>query len=296
MEDVDKPVIATPFGRFRCFEDQFADDLRRYGAHQRSDLAVMLSLVQPGDAVVDVGAFVGTVSVPLARAVGPRGRLYCFEPVPEHHELLVENLAENGVAEQSTAVNALVGERSATGAFTASSWEMSTATTTFLPTSHANADDDRELVSWRLDDWFAAHAADHPRIRLMKVDVEGMELAVLKGAAGLIDADRPIIEIEVGGGRDGRIRETAKFLRDHRYRLVLNLAPRDSASDTYRLGPLRSLALLGDMLSDVVAVPRELPLPVVLEASWVETHATVIASRHRLRARWRRLVSRIARR
>jgi FkbM family methyltransferase len=293
MGAVDTVVVETPFGTYRCFDDQFADDLRRFGAHQRSDLALMLDLVEAGDTVIDVGAFIGTVTVPLARKVGPGGRVVSFEPVPEHFALLVENIEQNGVADQVTPVHALVGRESGTGGFTKASWEMSTATTTFRPAGGTEGAE--QLATWRVDDWMEANAGDRRPVRLLKVDVEGMELAVLEGAAGVIDADRPIIEVEVGGGRRSRIAETAAFLRARRYRVLVNVAARDAPTDVYRLGPLADLRLLGDMLSDVLAVPEERSLPVARTAGWVETQWVVLSNRtglRRLAARVRRRLSR----
>jgi len=56
--------VETDHGTFRSFRDDLVTrQLRRFGAHQRNELAMLLGFVRPGDRVVDVGAHVGTFSV-----------------------------------------------------------------------------------------------------------------------------------------------------------------------------------------------------------------------------------------
>ncbi len=102
-------TVETSLGSFACWEDDLiTTQLRKFGAHQRSDLALMLSFVRPGDWVIDIGAHVGTFSVPLAWAVGSTGHVFAFEPAPENFALLCENIGGNGVADVVTPINAVV--------------------------------------------------------------------------------------------------------------------------------------------------------------------------------------------
>jgi FkbM family methyltransferase len=59
-------------------------------------LRLALSLVGPGDRVLDVGANVGVYTLPLAPRVGPAGRVYAVEPDPGNFALLRGNVARNG--------------------------------------------------------------------------------------------------------------------------------------------------------------------------------------------------------
>ena len=49
----------------------------------RAELKLMRSIVTPGMTVVDVGANIGILTLELARLVGPKGRVYAFEPDPD---------------------------------------------------------------------------------------------------------------------------------------------------------------------------------------------------------------------
>ena len=54
-------------------------------------------LAKPGDTGCDIGANIGAEAIALARAVGPGGRVFCFEPVPRHAAKLRVNLKANGL-------------------------------------------------------------------------------------------------------------------------------------------------------------------------------------------------------
>ena len=92
--------IETPFGTFESFEDDhITGHLVESGAYQRSDLAMLLSFVRSGDHVLDIGAHIGTFSVPLGKAVGETGRVVAFEPVADNFELLERNILSNNLAD-----------------------------------------------------------------------------------------------------------------------------------------------------------------------------------------------------
>ncbi len=121
-----------------------------------------------GDVVVDVGANIGEVSIVMSQEAGPRGRVFAFEPSPRIFGYLRGNLALNGCT-NVTAYNLALG----------------TAAGTVLM-SDDRRDDMNHLVAeggtpveCSTLDW--ALAGSGP-VALIKIDVEGTELAVLKGA------------------------------------------------------------------------------------------------------------------
>lgn len=134
------------------------------------DESIIIALVSPGDVVVDVGANVGAITLAASRAVGEAGRVHAFEPHPRTFKYLQGNLELNQ-AVNVMAHNVALGEDDGTVIF-----------------SSRRSDDQNYVVqsadgipveARRLDDVLR----DEPRIALLKVDVEGYELAVLKGAA-----------------------------------------------------------------------------------------------------------------
>ena len=253
-------VVQTATGTFEAPDDHFAQLLRDHDGHQRTDIAVMRSLVGPGDLVLDVGAFIGTVAIPLARAVAPGGEVVAFEAMPEHLRLLRANAARNDVA--LTIAPFLIS--STAGPVTARSYdEHSSGSTWFEPAAPGSAGA-LDLPVTTLDAWYAEHGGGRP-VALIKVDVEGMELDVLRGASALLAAHHPALHVEVASFQlsryGGSLGELDRLLKSHGYRLYVNLAERNGASDVARLARCGSVRLFGPVLGDVVAVHRSRQVP-----------------------------------
>ncbi len=142
------------------------------------------SWLRPGDVYVDVGAHIGYLSALAARAVGPQGRVVAFEPSPESWERLRAAFDPSHFP-QVDAVNAAVasgpGEASLFAA--ADGWEHQAYRNSLHPAAGL-----RHLATVRtvsLDSMFPAD-----RLRLLKIDVEGGEQAVLAGAEALLRTGR----------------------------------------------------------------------------------------------------------
>jgi len=127
--------------------------------------------VRPGAVALDVGANVGAYSILLGRWVGAEGRVYAFEPSPETFAGLARHLALNGLAEVVTPVAAAAS--AATGRGTLSGGGVSGANRLDAGGTGPSV----ETVS--LDD-FCAREGVVPHF--IKIDVEGAELDVLRGA------------------------------------------------------------------------------------------------------------------
>lgn len=174
-----------------------------YGDYSPAEVMFLRSLLQPGDCVMDIGANLGALTMPFAVQVGEKGSVFAFEPQPLVARLLVANCAMN-FFNQVQVINAAVGEA------------RSTLT---LPIMNYNADSNYGAADMRrleelsattdnvvtvdivaLDDLFSTDPTNpnkpYIRPKLMKIDVEGMELGVLKGGAKLIAANKPILFVE----------------------------------------------------------------------------------------------------
>src|SRR5215831_1013201 len=56
------------------------------------DAEIVRELIRPGDRVLDIGASIGLFTRLLSRLVGPDGRVYSFEPIPQTYEYLENNI------------------------------------------------------------------------------------------------------------------------------------------------------------------------------------------------------------
>jgi FkbM family methyltransferase len=136
------------------------------------------SFLKPGDFVIDVGANIGTLSVTAARAVGPSGRVIAVEPHPASYRALCDNIRLNRVG-YVTALNCALGAASAVGSL-----------------SNSRADDQNRIsldgtVRIRIDT-LADLIGPEGEVALLKVDVEGYELEVLRGAGNRLSRVRVI--------------------------------------------------------------------------------------------------------
>jgi FkbM family methyltransferase len=248
---VETIILKTPWGLLESFAgDLITDQLHDYGAHQRSDLAFLLSLLRPGDTAIDVGAHIGTYTVPIAQTVGSAGRVLAIEPVEEHYVLLERNLERNHLTDRVLTFHALAGGEAK---FYLGAQAGNSGSARFAGKGGARK---VQFPGVRVDDIAPSGVA------LMKVDVEGMEADVLRSARQLLHRDRPIVVFETGTGSD--IREVTSEFAGLDYSFLVNLHQRSGHEDVFEPGRLPQLGsqnlasrlVLPLPLLDVVAIPN----------------------------------------
>jgi FkbM family methyltransferase len=145
--------------------------------------------VRPGDVAFDVGANIGIYTALLSRLCGPTGRVFTFEPVPDTYWRLRESLALNRCG-NVIPVQSAVCERDGTARINLfdahfSEWNSLGMPSMFnLDGSRISPHDSVEVPACTLDQFCAAEKIE--RVNFLKVDVEGFELSVFKGAERLL--------------------------------------------------------------------------------------------------------------
>ncbi|MDI1314719.1 FkbM family methyltransferase [Prosthecobacter sp.] len=183
--------------------------------HQRdADLDIIRSLLKPGDTMIDVGANIGFTAMEGAHAVGRQGVVHAIEPHPFIHRCLEENLSLNmlsppQVQRYAVAVADALGE---TGAqFTDDRRDDMNFMIPKGAVQHSGMSNKSITVPvTTLDVLFP----DLLHCDLLKIDVEGAELAVLRGASSLLKKTRRIL-IEAGDPNSVRYGFTAGDLLAH---------------------------------------------------------------------------------
>lgn len=152
------------------------------------------------DIVIDIGANVGSHALPMAKLVGPSGRVYAFEPVPWAMDKLKRNASLNGFSNIVTEQLALSDENlgHVDMEFRAS----------FKIGSAKGVDDKGQIDNgwWQecdcvstkmqtLDSYVAEHSIQ--RIALIKLDVDGFEGKVIRGASETLSRFKPVIIMEL---------------------------------------------------------------------------------------------------
>lgn len=161
------------------------------GSFEKEDLARLAQFVTAADTCIDVGANIGLYSLYLGRLVGPTGRVEAFEPVRRNALLTQLNCELNGL-DHVTVNQAPLSDVSGKS-LTAHVPEDDSAYSYFSDDGAGPSGS----VSLTLDDYCKEHRIGP--VAFMKVDVEGAEFTVLKGAAGLLaSANRPkVIMVEI---------------------------------------------------------------------------------------------------
>lgn len=150
-------------------------------------------LVQPGDIAFDVGANIGIYSVLLSRLCGPVGRVWAFEPVPDTYWRLRETLALNR-CENVTPLQVAICEKDGTARMNLFERQFSEWNSLGKPSMRSpngNLVSPRQSVevpAQTLDRFCVAQGIE--RINFLKVDVEGFELFVFRGAERLLKERR----------------------------------------------------------------------------------------------------------
>jgi FkbM family methyltransferase len=150
---------------------------------------LLMSNVRSGDIIADVGAYVGLYTVALAQRIGDNGKVIAFEPDPGNFAALSEHVQLNDVGSRVKVVQAAVGAKDGQVPFHANSSSQSG-----FCTEHS------QNKSTQVDCMTLDNFTQLKRLDILKIDVEGYEEHVLKGAAGLLSEPkrRPrLIFIEV---------------------------------------------------------------------------------------------------
>lgn len=155
------------------------------------DINLFRALVRPGDAVLDLGANVGVYSLSAAVRTEPPGRVVSVEPCRSTYELLARSAAAHP---HMTALHAAVGETSGTVRLApGNAPELNR-----VQGAGEAAAGGEEVRCFCVDD-----LADHvgaERFDLIKMDVEGLEIPTIRGAARIMGEQSPIIFYEFKEG------------------------------------------------------------------------------------------------
>lgn len=202
------PVLYNRFDRY------VGGSLQQYGEFSYFEQALFEVLVRPGQVVVEVGANIGAHTVLLSRLVGAEGEVHAYEPQRIVFQTLCANLALN----QCTNVFAHQAALGAAEGMVMVPAPDPMSACNFGGVSLAAHVPVGEPVAMRTLD-----SLDLPVCHFLKVDVEGMEVDVLRGALRTIESYRPIMYLE--NDRDDRSRELLSLVLDLGYVAYWHLAP-----------------------------------------------------------------------
>ncbi|MBV9537904.1 MAG: FkbM family methyltransferase [Acidisphaera sp.] len=176
------------------------------GVLERGTTAVVAALLRPGDTIIDVGAHIGTLTLPAARKVGATGRVIAVEPASRALGALRRTLHLNGLSDRVELHHWAAGAAEA---------EAKLRLSPVLGESTLVEGPDAEVSATATVAIRPLDALTHPGpVRLVKIDVEGYEMAVWQGMQRLLDRDPDLaVIIEFGPSHLARagVPETSWF-------------------------------------------------------------------------------------
>jgi FkbM family methyltransferase len=188
-------VTRLPAG-FRMRLDLMDEPQRKiyfYGTYdERYEMALVRRVLDAPDVFWDIGANVGFYSLLTARLLSSGGQVIAFEPGQLAFQMLEENLALNQF-DNVTSFNVAVTEDYGEAVLYSSPGVADGGANLFQPDETHTLTQTCRTVS--LDRF--SRETDFPRRTFIKVDVEGAEMAVLRGAADLLASDQPLWLMEM---------------------------------------------------------------------------------------------------
>lgn len=164
------------------------------GHYEQEEIQFVRRALKPGDSAIDVGGHIGFFAMQMAAAVGPEGQVYAFEPFDANADLLERSIEENGFAGRIRFQRAAVGAGSGTATLTFPVETLNSGGAYLLRDGSAPLAGNRTKTVPVV----ALDALELRRpVRLIKMDVEGAEPLVVKGAELLLRNDRPLILSEL---------------------------------------------------------------------------------------------------
>jgi len=214
-----------------------------YGEYSEGEIDLFRQLLRPGDVAVDAGANIGALTVAMARLVQPGGVVVAFEPQRAIFDILCNNLRLNGLA-NVTVYRRAVGSEAGVIRVPPLDYEQ---TENFGGVALGGSLGEEVNV-------VTIDSLGLPRLRLLKVDVEGMESEVVTGARATIQRLQPALYIE--NDRADRSQRLISLLFDIGYRLWWHITPLFNPKNFF--GHPRDI--FGDVVSfNMIGFPRANP-------------------------------------
>jgi FkbM family methyltransferase len=196
-----------------------------YGEYSESEVALFRVVVQPGSIVIDVGANMGSLTMPLARIVGMTGAVLAYEPERFNFYTLSGNVALNNlrnvmvfnqaVGKKRDLINVPELDYERTSNFGGLELDKDYSQAPHYPVPMTTIDD-----------------IGLNNLHFIKIDVEGMELDVVEGATATINRFRPILYVE--NDRKEKAPALMKYIEESlKYTMYQHSAPFWNPSNYY---------------------------------------------------------------
>lgn len=180
-----------------------AEKSRWLGTYEPELAEAVREFVKPGNVVYDVGANIGYVSLLLAHAAGPAGRVYAFEALPVNAERIRRNIALNGFEQRIHLVPQAVADKSGELTF----YVHASVGMGKLAGSAGRSDEQYQaeitVPTLPLDEF--VYQQGNPAPQVVKMDIEGGEVLALPGMKRILAEHHPLLLLELHGSESEKV-------------------------------------------------------------------------------------------
>jgi FkbM family methyltransferase len=191
------PAQRKGFGKF----------IYTFREYYEPELAYLEKLLSPGKVFIDVGANFGVYTLVASKLVGAAGNVFALEPAAQSFAILRQNIALNHSANVRSFQVALTQTRGK--AWLYHGWDPVGNSLGMDPLCGNQGE---EVQTESLDSLLEENGID--RVDVIKVDVEGAEELVLRGATKTLITNRPVIIFEYNPGCSARLSLSPYGARD----------------------------------------------------------------------------------
>ncbi len=215
-----------------------------YGEFSEGECQVFRQFVRPGATVVEVGANIGSHTVPLAQLVGAHGYVHAFEPQRIVYQTLCANLSLNNLTNVYAYQLAVSDRRGSL----------------FVPKldyGQVNNFGGLALGDYKSGESVSVIQLDSlelPSLHLLKLDVEGMEHSVLMGGRETIQRCKPILYVE--NDREEKSSQLIQAIDDLGYCMYWHIVPLFNQQNFFEVKE----NIFGGLVSkNMICIPKSIP-------------------------------------
>jgi len=197
-----KCICPVVYGNIKCFmylpnvTDWIQSRIFRQNTFYEHQIIPFFSkYINTTSIVADIGANIGNHSIFFSKLLHAK-KVYAFEPVVETFNVLKTNIELNALSETVIVENLAIGAKRSSGS-------IINVNPNDMGSTEINYNEGGELIITTLDNYFISGEKELPNV--LKIDVEGFELEVLKGGHQTIAVAQPTIFIEIWESNYGAV-------------------------------------------------------------------------------------------
>ncbi len=244
------------------WNDDGGNALYRSGYYEPATVKLFERLLTPAMVVFDVGANIGQYTLVACDRIGKAGEVHAWEPDPVTFEWLSRNVHINGLGNVRLNQSAVFNNTEPVSLRLASTRD--TGSNSMVGDPWIKSGKSVTVPCTTLDIYMAEHPIT--RVDVMKVDVEGAELGVLRGADKLLHDHQPVLLLEFEERMQRQAGTSCRELADHLakkgYALFRIGDSHEKAPEPYVIGPNEPPSL------NVLAVPESRRAAVFARMGW----------------------------